>query len=120
MKSLPLALLLGAIATHANAGEADIIAATATNTGGTQWQISATVRHADTGDEHYADAFEVLGPDGAVLEGGKRVLWHPHVHEQPFTRSHTMTIPAGITRITVRAVDNVHGTGGAEVVVALD
>ncbi len=119
MKTLSLALLLSGIATQTLAGEADVIAATASNLGGNQWRISATVRHADTGWDHYANAFEVLGPDGTVLEGGTRVLYHPHVNEQPFTRSHTVTIPAGITQVTVRAGDSVHGTGGAEVVVTL-
>ena len=42
-----------------------------------------TVQHADTGWDHYADAWEVLAPDGTVL--GTRTLLHPHTDEQPFT-----------------------------------
>jgi len=110
---IPLAF----VATASLAGEADVIDATATNAGGNTWRVNATVRHADTGWDHYANAFEVLGPDGTVLE--TRVLFHPHVNEQPFTRSVSVTVPEGISEITVRAVDSVHGHGGAETTVAL-
>jgi len=46
--------------------------------------IMATVRHADSGWKHYADAIEISTPEGVVLL--TRVLAHPHVNEQPFTR----------------------------------
>jgi hypothetical protein len=110
---VPLAL----VASPVFAGEADVIAAKASHSGGTSWRVDATVEHADTGWDHYANAFEVLGPDGSILE--TRVLFHPHVNEQPFTRSVSVTVPEGVTQITVRAVDSVHGHGGAEVVVDL-
>lgn len=110
---LPLAL----VAFPVNAEEADVIAATASNIGGSTWRVESTVQHADTGWDHYANAFEVLGPDGALLE--KRVLFHPHVNEQPFTRSVTVIVPEGVTQVTVRAVDSVHGHGGAEMVLEL-
>jgi len=112
----PLALLAILLPLPALAGEADVIEATAERAG-TQWRISATIRHADTGWDHYANGFEIVGPDGTVL--GTRVLFHPHVEEQPFTRSHTLTIPDGITEITVRALDSVHEGGGESVVVPL-
>jgi len=99
------------------AGEADVLDATAERVGGDQWRISATVQHADTGWDHYANGFEIVAPDGTVL--GTRVLYHPHVEEQPFTRSHTLAIPAGIAEITIRALDSVHGGGGAAVTIAL-
>ena len=38
-----------------------------------------------TGWEHYANKWDVVGPDDTIL--GTRVLLHPHVNEQPFTRS---------------------------------
>ena len=113
----PLALL-ALLPLPALAGDADVLDATAEALGGGQWRISATVQHADTGWDHYANGFEIVGPDGEVL--GTRVLYHPHVEEQPFTRSHTLAIPEGITEITVRALDSVHGgEGGAEVTVPL-
>ena len=78
--------------------------------------ISVTVRHADTGWDHYADAWEVVGPDGTVY--GKRVLYHPHVNEQPFTRSlDGVKIPENVGSVTVRAHDSVHGLGGTETTV---
>jgi len=111
-----LALIAAILPLSAIAGEADVIDAKAMRVGA-EWRIEATVRHADTGWDHYANGFEILGPDGAVL--GTRILHHPHVEEQPFTRSHTLSIPDGITEVTVRALDSVHGEGGASVVVPL-
>ena len=50
---------------------------------------------------------------------GERVLLHPHVDEQPFTRSLSgVAIPSDVEQVTVRAHDNVDGWG-PEVPVAL-
>ncbi|MSU89484.1 hypothetical protein GE300_07630 [Rhodobacteraceae bacterium 2CG4] len=74
------------------------------------WRFDVTVRHADTGWDHYADGWRVLGPDGAEL--GYRELLHPHEQEQPFTRSLSgVAIPEGVTEVILRAEDNVHGPG---------
>jgi len=82
------------------------------------WSFDVTVQHEDIGWEHYADRWEVLSPDGQVL--ATRVLTHPHVNEQPFTRSQSgIVIPEGITQVRVQAHDLVHGYGGREVVVDL-
>lgn len=98
------------------AGEADVIGAKLRHDGGNRYTVSATIAHGDRGWNHYADAFEVVGPDGKVL--GVRVLHHPHVNEQPFTRSlGGIEIPSGVNQITVRARDSVHGFGGAKVTV---
>ena len=40
---------------------------------------------ADSGWDHYANRWEVLEPEGQVI--ATRTLLHPHVDEQPFTRS---------------------------------
>jgi len=101
------------------AGEADVLSATAQQDAGGTWNISATIRHADTGWDHYADRFDVLDETGEVL--GSRTLLHPHVNEQPFTRSLSgLAIPQGVNTITVRAHDNVHGLGGATVLIDLE
>ena len=100
------------------AGEADVVAAEAIPEGGGTWRFRVTVQHADTGWDHYADKWDVVAPDGTVL--GTRVLLHPHVEEQPFTRSlGGVAIPADVRQVTVRAHDSQHGYGGAEVVVEL-
>ncbi|MEI4262570.1 hypothetical protein [Roseovarius sp. D0-M9] len=66
------------------------------------WKFSVTIRHGDTGWEHYADAWEVLAEDGTVL--ATRPLRHPHVDEQPFTRSlHQVMLPDGTRRVYIRA-----------------
>ncbi|MEM7488943.1 MAG: hypothetical protein AAF390_07435 [Pseudomonadota bacterium] len=79
---------------------------------GEAWRFDVTVSHGDTGWDHYADGWEVLGPDGARL--GYRELLHPHVEEQPFTRSlGGVQIPDGVDTVTVRAHDNVDGWGDA-------
>jgi len=100
------------------AGAADVLSVRAIATGGT-WRFDVTVAHADEGWDHYADAWRVIGPDGAVF--GERILLHPHETEQPFTRSLSgVAVPEGVNRVTVQARDSVHGWGGAEVVVDLE
>ena len=72
------------------------------------FRFDVTLRHDDSGWDHYADGWEVLSPSGDVL--GKRVLAHPHVNEQPFTRSLSgVRIPQGISTVSIRAHDSVHG-----------
>ncbi|WP_172299452.1 hypothetical protein [Pseudoruegeria sp. HB172150] len=93
-----LALLL--LASPAFADVPAVEDATATRSGDT-WQISVTLSHPDTGWDHYADGWEVLTPDGERL--GFRELLHPHVDEQPFTRSlSVVSIPEGIDSILIR------------------
>lgn len=80
--------------------------------------FSVTLRHADTGWDHYADRWEVLTPDGKQL--ATRTLWHPHVEEQPFTRSLSkVPVPADLKRVVVRAHDSVHGYGAEDFEVTL-
>lgn len=108
-----LALAVPALSAPAIAGEADVVAAEARETADGVWSFSVTVAHADTGWDHYANVWQVLGPDGAVL--GERTLFHPHVEEQPFTRSLSgVAIPDDVDTVTIRAGDSVHGFGGAE------
>ena len=115
---LCFAALLGLAAGTAAAGEADVLAAEAKALDGGRYRFDVTVRHADEGWQHYADRWEVLAPDGTVL--ATRVLRHPHVDDQPFTRSlPAVAIPEGTRRVTVRAHDSVHGLGGAELTIEL-
>ncbi len=76
------------------------------------------MRHDDQGWQHYANLWQVLGPDGSVL--GERVLLHPHDDEQPFTRSLSgVKVPDEITSVIVRARDSVHEFGGREMSIDL-
>ncbi|MDZ7747812.1 MAG: hypothetical protein U5K43_02405 [Halofilum sp. (in: g-proteobacteria)] len=107
-----LAFLLAAAHLPAPAGEADVLEARARAGADGRYRFTVTVAHADTGWDHYADRWEVVAPDGAVL--ATRVLHHPHTNEQPFTRSlGGVEIPADISRVELRAHDSVHGLGGA-------
>jgi hypothetical protein len=113
-------------------GNADVVQVRAVQTdgpppgeGASTWTFHVTVEHPDTGWEDYADGWDVVTPDGTVLKPGAesgftRTLLHPHVDEQPFTRSQSgIVIPEGVTQVRVRAHDIVDGYGGQEVVVDL-
>lgn len=80
-----------------------------TSLSGDKWRVDVTVRHADSGWDHYANGWRVSDESGNEL--GFRVLHHPHVQEQPFTRSLSLTIPESVGAIRVQAVDSVHGAG---------
>lgn len=114
-----LVLLLPALACLCSvvfAGEADVVAVDVAADGQGGYQFTVTVAHQDTGWDHYADRWEILDADGNIL--GTRTLHHPHVNEQPFTRSLSgVEIPAHVSTVTVRAHDNVHGYGGKAVTV---
>ena len=106
------------LASAVRAGEADVVAAEATCDANAVCRFSVTVRHADEGWDHYADRWEVLTESGEIL--ATRVLRHPHVNEQPFTRNLPgVKVPGEIRRVRIRAHDSVHEDGGTEVVVEL-
>ena len=94
----------------AAAGEPEVVDAKATRAADGSYRFDVTIRHGDTGWDHYADRWDILDEDGKIL--GTRVLLHPHENEQPFTRSLTgVRIPQSVTRVSVRARDKVHGFG---------
>ena len=85
---------------------------------GETWTFSVTLSHADTGWGDYADGWRVVAEDGS--EYGFRELLHPHVEEQPFTRSLSgVSIPEGVTDVFVEARTIVEGWGSARFPVAL-
>jgi hypothetical protein len=72
------------------------------------WKVDVTLRHADTGWDHYANEWRIVDGKGTVL--GRRVLAHPHVDEQPFTRSLFFAkIPPQVSVVFIEASDSVHG-----------
>ena len=106
------------VAGLAFAGPADVLSASAECSADSVCAFTVTVRHADQGWKHYADRWEVLSPDGEVI--ATRVLRHPHVGEQPFTRGlPRVKLPAALERVRIRARDSVHGYGGAEAEISL-
>lgn len=108
MKHFILPTLI-AFATPTFADSAKVIDVEAIQNNGT-WSFSVTLEHADTGWDHYADGWGVYLEDGTEL--GYRVLHHPHVNEQPFTRSlQGVKIPEGVLKVVIKPRDSVHGVG---------
>ncbi len=102
----------------AQAGDVSIQHVVLASQAGGTWRADVTLRHDDTGWQHYADGWRLVAPDGAEI--GKRVLFHPHETEQPFTRSlGSLKLPEGIRTLTVEAHDKVHGWSPDKVVVDL-
>ena len=93
------------------AGEAVVLNVEVAESQAGGFDFHVTVQHADTGWEHYAQRWEVRSLDGETAYG-ERVLLHPHVEEQPFTRSlRAVSIPRGVREVQVRAEDKQHGWG---------
>ncbi len=102
--------LVFAVMTSPVLADSPVVEAVTASKSGGAWSFSVTLSHADTGWDHYADGWEVAGPDGTQF--GYRVLHHPHVNEQPFTRSLSgVEIPDGVETVIIRAHDSVHEWG---------
>lgn len=102
---LAFALFLGAVPAFAEPPAVTDIRATSI---GAAWRFDVTVVHPDTGWNHYADGWRVELADGTIL--GTRALLHPHVTEQPFTRSLSgVALPDAVTEVFVRARCSVDG-----------
>jgi hypothetical protein len=100
------------------AKDADVTKVRATKQSSGTWRFDVTIKSVETGWKKYANKWDVVAPNGKVL--GTRTLLHPHVDEQPFTRSLSgVRIPAGTTKVTVRAHDLKTGYGGKTVTVEL-
>jgi hypothetical protein len=69
------------------------------------FDVAVTIRHPDTGWDHYANEWIVVTADGKEI--AKRTLYHPHVNEQPFTRYvKDVVIPVDVSRVTISAKCN--------------
>ncbi len=89
------------------AGEVQIVDVKAKQRGDT-WSFSVTLKHADSGWEHYADAWRVVDARGNIL--GTRTLFHPHENEQPFTRRLDGVVIKDLSMpVYIEANDNLHG-----------
>ncbi|MDC9728011.1 MAG: hypothetical protein PSN04_01625 [Methyloprofundus sp.] len=90
-----------------HAGEVSILAAEFLKTNN-NWRVNVTLKHGDTGWDHYANIWQITDVNGNVL--ASRLLQHPHVNEQPFTRALSgVSIPKGSTKLYIEAHDKVHG-----------
>ena len=108
-----------------NSANADVTYVKSVQSDNGSWTFYVTLSHPDTSWEDYLNGWDVVTEDGTILKPNPdspftRLLLHPHVDEQPFTRSQSsIEIPAGATIVTVRANDLVDGFGGQEVIVNL-
>lgn len=108
IKLLCYAFIVSVLSPLAKADTPQIVNAEAQRNSPGIYTFIVTVKHADTGWEHYADAWEVLDLKGEIL--ATRTLHHPHVNEQPFTRSLSgVSIPTAIRSVQIRAHDKVDG-----------
>jgi hypothetical protein len=106
-------------------GNADVTQVRAVQQPDGSWTFYVTVFHPDTGWEDYADGWDAVVPNGKIINPDPntpftRLLLHPHVNEQPFTRSQSgIEIPEDVTKVIVRAHDLVDGYGGEVIEVDL-
>jgi len=103
-----ICVLLFSMSRFVLAGEVKIIEADFHQTSSNKWSVNVTLEHDDTGWSHYADNWRVVDMEGNVL--GDRVLHHPHVGEQPFTRGlSSINIVEDTKVVYIEAHDKKHG-----------
>ncbi len=107
IKAIVLPFLL-VFSGFAQANEVQIVDVKAHQASDKSWTFAVTLKHDDTGWDHYANEWQVIAPDDKIL--ATRTLYHPHVDEQPFTRNTSgVKIPADIMTVRIIARDTVHG-----------
>jgi hypothetical protein len=105
---LILSILPALLSGFASADEIIIRNADFSYKGNNNWSVNVTLQHKDSGWDHYADNWRIIDAKGNIL--GDRVLYHPHVEEQPFTRGlGSVNIPASLNKVYIEAHDKVHG-----------
>ena len=111
MKTLSFALIIFSsffLTPLSLANEVEIIDVKARQQSDKTWHFDVTLKHDDEGWNHYANQWQIIAPDNKIL--GTRTLYHPHIKEQPFTRSLSgVKIPADIKTVRIIARDTVHG-----------
>ncbi|NJN83448.1 MAG: hypothetical protein HC802_14950 [Caldilineaceae bacterium] len=97
---------------------AEITFVRARHSGDNVWTFDVTLAHPDTGWDDYADGWHVATPDQRIL--GTRILLHPHVGEQPFTRSlSSVRLGPDVDQVVIRSHDLVDGYGPQTVTLSL-
>lgn len=102
------ALIVLVLSANIYANEVEIVDVKAHQNSNKTWTFAVTLKHADTGWDHYANEWQVIAPDNKIL--ATRTLYHPHVDEQPFTRNTSgVKIPESMETVRIIAKDIVHG-----------
>lgn len=105
MSKLPTLILLNIFmmcSSHVAAAGADVINAEILRNDDGSFTFNVTVQHEDEGWKHYADHWLILDKNEQIIAARK--LMHPHVKEQPFTRSLSyIQIPDDVTEVIIRA-----------------
>jgi len=100
--SLGLLLMVNTV----SAGQVEIISVKLTKQA-PMWRVAITLRHADSGWDHYADGWRIVQSETNKVLGTKTLL--PHAKEQPFSSAMKVNIPDNVKHIYVEARDNIHG-----------
>lgn len=101
-------LVIFILGATAQANEVEITNVVAHQKSDKTWTFAVTLKHGDTGWDHYANEWQVIAPDNMIL--ATRTLYHPHVEEQPFTRNTSgVKIPESMETVRIIAKDTVHG-----------
>ncbi len=110
MKRILLMIVFGVVVSFSSlsqANEVEILNVYMQETD-TGWRAEVTLKHEDANWEHYADAWRIVDGKGHLYK--TRVLFHPHINEQPFTRSlSNINIPSDKSIVYVEAHDKKHG-----------
>ncbi len=100
--------LVLAVSHSSKANDINILAAAIIHQSHGEYLVNVKLEHHDTGWQHYADEWRLVDNEGNIL--GTRVLQHPHVHEQPFTRSlSNVKLSSELQAVFIEAHDKVHG-----------
>jgi len=103
----------------AHANDVTILSADFKRSADQLWTVRVTLKHGDTGWDHYADNWRIVDSEGNIL--GDRVLYHPHVNEQPFTRSLArVQIPESLNTVYIEAHDKLHGWAKQRLTINMD
>ena len=106
--TLLISALLLILSHSSKANDINILAAAITHQSHGEYLVNVKLGHHDTGWQHYADEWRLVDDKGNIL--GSRVLQHPHINEQPFTRAlSNIKLGSGLETIYIEAHDKVHG-----------
>ena len=73
LRCLFLSIALFCVAVPAEAGEADVLDVKVEALGNGKFRFDVTVEHHDDGWDHYANAWQVIGPDGGITQANRSV-----------------------------------------------